>query len=236
MNLPSTGPIAADQEADRRRSAARPASSAAASGSSACLPRASALIAEKGSDAMRMSEVAEQAGVSIGSLYQYFPDKARDHPHAGRALQRAGRACIEEALADVRDIDGLREAFGRLIDIYYGLFLAEPVMRDIWSGMQADKALREVELAESRANGALLADAMLRRAARRRSGKARPLGLPDHVAGRSDDAAGDFGRARRGRRAGRGLQADGAAGDRAPIESPPENKKPRRSGVFATRF
>ena len=57
---------------------------------------------------------------------------------------------------------GLQEAFGRLIDIYYGLFLAEPVMRDVWSGMQADKALREVELAESRANGALLAEAMLR--------------------------------------------------------------------------
>ena len=35
-------------------------------------------------------------------------------------------------------------------------------MRDVWSGMQADKALREVELAESRLNGALLADAMAR--------------------------------------------------------------------------
>ena len=36
-------------------------------------------------------------------------------------------------------------------------------MRDIWSGMQADKALRDIELADSRANGALLADAMLTR-------------------------------------------------------------------------
>jgi hypothetical protein len=35
-------------------------------------------------------------------------------------------------------------------------------MRDVWSGMQADKALREVELAESRLNGALLAEAMAR--------------------------------------------------------------------------
>ncbi|RUZ87720.1 TetR/AcrR family transcriptional regulator, partial [Mesorhizobium sp. M7A.F.Ca.US.006.01.2.1] len=41
-------------------------------------------------------------------------------------------------------------------DIYYRLFLAEPVMRDIWSGTQADKALRQLELADSRANAEFL--------------------------------------------------------------------------------
>ncbi len=39
------------------------------------LTAASEVITEQGSDAMRMGEVAERAGVSIGSLYQYFPDK-----------------------------------------------------------------------------------------------------------------------------------------------------------------
>ncbi len=126
------------------------------------LGAASALIADKGSDAMRMGEVAEKAGVSIGSLYQFFPDKSAIIQTLAKRYNAEGRACIEKELAGVRDMAGLQEAFGRLIDIYYGLFLAEPVMRDIWSGMQADKALREVELAESRANGELLAEAMLR--------------------------------------------------------------------------
>jgi AcrR family transcriptional regulator len=126
------------------------------------LAAASSLIEEKGSDAMRMGEVAEKAGVSIGSLYQFFPDKAAIIRTLAERYNALGRDCIEAELTGVRDMAGLRAAFARLVDIYYGLFLSEPVMRDVWSGMQADKALRDVELAESRLNGALLADAMAR--------------------------------------------------------------------------
>jgi AcrR family transcriptional regulator len=123
---------------------------------------AATLIAEKGSDAMRMSEVAEMAGISIGSLYQYFPDKSAIIQTLARRYNAEGRKCIEAELSSVRDIDGFREAFGRLIDTYYGIFLAEPVMRDIWSGTQADKALAEIEIAESRTNAELVAAALTR--------------------------------------------------------------------------
>ncbi|MGO4728215.1 MULTISPECIES: TetR family transcriptional regulator [unclassified Inquilinus] len=123
---------------------------------------ATELIAAKGSDAMRMGEVAEKAGVSIGSLYQYFPDKAAIIRTLAERYNAQGRACIADGLADVRDAAGLRDAFGRLIDIYYGQFLAEPVMRDIWSGTQADKGLRDIDLEDSRINGAVLAKILAR--------------------------------------------------------------------------
>jgi AcrR family transcriptional regulator len=126
------------------------------------LQAASALISEGGSDAMRMGEVAERAGVSIGSLYQYFPDKGAIIRTLAERYNAEGRACISDGLAGVRDRQGLVEAFGELIDVYYGIFLAEPVMRDIWSGTQADKALRDIDIRDSRANGALLAEAWLR--------------------------------------------------------------------------
>ena len=77
-------------------------------------------------------------------------------------LSAASRACIEVALLKVRDLDGLRDAFCGLVDQYYGIFLNEPVMRDIWSATQADKRLQEIELAESRASGKLLADILVR--------------------------------------------------------------------------
>ncbi|HEY9346892.1 MAG TPA: TetR/AcrR family transcriptional regulator [Inquilinus sp.] len=123
---------------------------------------ATELIAAQGSDLLRMAEVAAKAGISIGSLYQYFPDKAAIIRTLAERINAEGRACIEDGLRGVRDAAGLRDAFGRLVDTYYGLFLAEPVMRDIWSGLQADKGLREIDLEDSRINGRVLAEVLAR--------------------------------------------------------------------------
>lgn len=49
----------------------------------------------------------------------------------------------------MRDRAGLEKAFSTLTDQYYELFLSKPVMRDIASGMRADKELLAIELAES---------------------------------------------------------------------------------------
>ncbi len=126
------------------------------------LVAASEVIAEQGSDAMRMGEVAERAGVSIGSLYQYFPDKGSIIRTLADRYNMLGRECIEGELVNVRDAEALRAAFGGLIDTYYQLFLAEPVMRDIWSGTQADKQLRDIDLVYGRINGEILARALKR--------------------------------------------------------------------------
>ncbi len=158
-----------------------------------------------------MAEVAAKAGISIGSLYQYFPDKAAIIRTLAERINAEGRACIEEGLRDVRDAAGLRDAFGRLIDTYYGLFLAEPVMRDIWSGLQADKGLREIDLEDSRINGRVLAEVLARI-----DPGADPAGqftrafLVMQLGEATMRLAISVGRDA-GRRAGRGLQAHGAA-------------------------
>ena len=126
------------------------------------LAAATELIAEQGSDALRMSEVAERAEVSIGSLYQFFPDKTALIGTLVERCNEQSRRCIEGGLASVRDEEDFRRAFAELIDVYYGIFVAEPAMRDIWSGAQADKALRDLQLAESRKNAALVADVLKR--------------------------------------------------------------------------
>lgn len=123
----------------------------------AILANATKMIAEAGSDALRMSELAHRAGISIGSLYQYFPDKSAVVHALAERCNEESRACIAQGLSTVGTMEDLAAAFGALIDTYYAIFLAEPVIRDIWSAVQADGALRAMEAEESRRNGALLA-------------------------------------------------------------------------------
>jgi 23S rRNA U2552 (ribose-2'-O)-methylase RlmE/FtsJ len=49
-----------------------------------------------------------------------------------------------------------------LIETYYQLYLENPAMRDVWSGTQADKALLDIELINSRENGDLVASTLAR--------------------------------------------------------------------------
>ncbi|MEO4016813.1 TetR/AcrR family transcriptional regulator [Pseudomonas rossensis] len=123
---------------------------------------ATQLIETKGSDQLKMSEIAERSDISIGSLYQYFPDKSSVIRMLAERYNAVSRRCIEEALGAVEDAQGLQAAYSDLLDQYYEIVFATPAMRDIWSGMQADKQLMELELQESRIAGGLLADAMLR--------------------------------------------------------------------------
>lgn len=123
---------------------------------------ASAKIADSGSDALKMSEVAAGAGISIGSLYQYFPDKAAIIRTLAERYNALCRAAIEEGLAPVEDLESLCAAFDALAGAYYDLFLAEPVIRDIWSGAQADGRLRDMELAHSRVIGEMMTETLLR--------------------------------------------------------------------------
>src|SRR5689334_5487336 len=88
------------------------------------LQAARELIAETGSDRVRMNEVAERAGISIGSLYQYFPDKQAIVRTLAEHYTAETYRCVEMALVGVQDIDGLLAAYATLVDQYHALFLA----------------------------------------------------------------------------------------------------------------
>ncbi|MGB3810493.1 MAG: TetR/AcrR family transcriptional regulator [Parvibaculum sp.] len=124
------------------------------------LAAASELIAETGSDTVRMTEVAARAGIPIGSLYQYFPDKAA----ILRLLAMRFMERVREGLhVGLQGIDSGDEALARIDSIlenYYATFLNEPVVRDVWSGTQSDKALQALDIEDSRENGQLVFNAL----------------------------------------------------------------------------
>lgn len=124
------------------------------------LAAATALIAETGSDAVKMTEVAVRAGVPIGSLYQYFPDK----PAILRTLAMRVMERVRDGLRqNLEGVESAADAMARVDAImigYYNLFLTEPVTRDIWSGTQSDKALQELDVEDSRENARIFFEAL----------------------------------------------------------------------------
>ncbi len=104
-----------------------------------------ALIEKNGSDALKMSEIVEQAELSFGALYQYFPDKSSIIRTLAERFNEQGRACVEAELAVVTDAATLRLALCNIADQYYAFFRHEPAMRDIWVATQADRLLQEVD-------------------------------------------------------------------------------------------
>jgi AcrR family transcriptional regulator len=106
---------------------------------------ATELIAEKGSEAFRMSDIVERTGIAFGSLYQYFPDKTAIIGTLAERYNAVGRDCVRRDLSAVKAVRDLHPALCRITDSYYEMFLAEPVMRDIWQATQADRALQKLD-------------------------------------------------------------------------------------------
>lgn len=123
---------------------------------------ATELMAEKGSDAFRMSDIVERTGVAFGSLYQYFPDKTAIIGTLADRYNQIGRDCVARDLACVRTAADLYPALCRITDSYYQMFVDNPVMRDIWTATQADRALQRLDAEDGAYLAGLLSDAVRR--------------------------------------------------------------------------
>jgi AcrR family transcriptional regulator len=123
---------------------------------------ATELIAEKGSEAFRMSDIVERTGIAFGSLYQYFPDKTAIIGTLAQRYNAVGRDCVRRDLSIVKDAKDLHPALCRITDSYYEMFLAEPVVRDIWQATQADRVLQKLDAEDMAFLSGLLLEALRR--------------------------------------------------------------------------
>ncbi|AOJ26824.1 TetR/AcrR family transcriptional regulator [Burkholderia seminalis] len=121
---------------------------------------ASEVMIEKGCDAFRMSDIVERTGISFGSLYQYFPDKAAVIGTLAERYNAAGHECVRRDLATLKTLGDLHDTLARITDSYYRMFVDEPLMRDIWRATQADRALQALDRADGEFLAGLLADAL----------------------------------------------------------------------------
>lgn len=112
------------------------------------LSHAAAIFDEVGVDATSMSAIARQSGMSLASLYRYFPNKAAIvHAIAEQHVEK-----MEKALRKHLPELGLIEAVDILIDQFYEFYRTEPAYSAIWSGVEAMPELRELDLRELYSN------------------------------------------------------------------------------------
>lgn len=119
-------------------------------------------IAARGLDAVRMSDIAEAAEISIGSLYQYFPDKAAIVRSVAEGYNAEGHACVARELGPVETFEQLSPALHRVVDGFYQMYLDYPAMTAIWQATQADASLQAVEAEDATEHGRRFAAVIMR--------------------------------------------------------------------------
>ncbi len=113
------------------------------------LAAATALLAERGPDLVTMSEIARRAGVSLASLYQYFPDKRGVMAALFERHTDEVRAMLAGSLADAGSLDELLGRLSALARGYFEQHREDAAVRGLWAAVQSDPALQALDAADS---------------------------------------------------------------------------------------
>ena len=117
------------------------------------LDAAEELLVAEGAGALTTTRVAAAAGVSVGSLYQYLPDKEA-------IVEALARRYLAEFEALMRELAGrapFEDPVGTLVDAFAQRYRDRPGYRALWFGRELTPALRTADLE----NKSALADGLL---------------------------------------------------------------------------
>ncbi|MFJ3901662.1 TetR/AcrR family transcriptional regulator [Streptomyces sp. NPDC090025] len=142
---------------DRPRVRREPRQARSRARAEAILDAADRILSQDGFEALTMRRVAEAAGVPVGSIYQFYPDKSAVVDALGRRYL-AGFATTIDALVR-RAVEGeLSDLVGTMVDVYAELFRAQPGGMALWAGRHLSPELARAD----DASNALVADGLRR--------------------------------------------------------------------------
>ena len=116
------------------------------------LASADAILSMEGFEALTVRRIAQEAGVPVGSIYQFFPDKAAvidalAHGYIGE-FDTAIAALVQGA-QDVEGAAGWSDPVGRLVDEFAGLYRSRPGYVALWSGRHLSPELARADEANN---------------------------------------------------------------------------------------
>lgn len=110
----------------------------------AILEAAVELFTAKGITETTMSEIAARAGISIGSLYQFFPQKVAVIKALHDRFTMRLDGFIQEVFKGVKTREeAAQRASDSLFDIY-AMFRQEPIYHALWKAVVTDRDLRQL--------------------------------------------------------------------------------------------
>lgn len=134
------------------------------------LQAADAILSAEGFEALTVRRIAQVAEVPVGSIYQFFPDKAA----VVDALAGTYIGQFDEAIGQLvaaSQAERWPDPVGRLIDAFAGLYRANPGYVALWSGRHLSPELARADEANNAAIAAGVRRILVRQA-----------GLPDGAA------------------------------------------------------
>ena len=122
------------------------------------------VIAAEGADAMTTTRIAAEAGISVGSVYRYLPNReaiiealARDY--LGRLEKR-----MDELVDALRDAGPDADLVGPAVDAFAEFYRANPGFRALWFGRHVTAEAVELDRAHKRRMAERIRDVLVARA------------------------------------------------------------------------
>lgn len=122
------------------------------------LAEAGLAIAEQGPDLVTMSQIARRAGVALGTLYQYFPDKRGVVAALFARYADQVRDRLKPVLSAADSREDLINRLTRLTRQYFQQHRDDPSTRSLWAAIQLDPELQALDAADSVKNAGILFD------------------------------------------------------------------------------
>ncbi|KEI72613.1 MULTISPECIES: TetR/AcrR family transcriptional regulator [Endozoicomonas] len=118
------------------------------------------IVSEKGTSGLKIHELAERAGVTPSSIYQYFPNKRAIIQALDERYISTTNDLIIQRLEGIQSLEEGFQALQDMLDEYYEWYKSEPVITDIWYGLASDKIVENSELQVSRESAKIIMDAL----------------------------------------------------------------------------
>lgn len=109
------------------------------------LDAAAQLLIEEGYDGVKTNHIAKRAEVSIGSIYQFFPNRyAIFHSLAVRYMDRI-RDILEVQLGPIAPVRAWADVLDEVIDTLAHIWKSEPAFLAVWMAIQNTPELRAAD-------------------------------------------------------------------------------------------